>query len=196
MKLYRHDRPALARLAALQGLRDSNAAVLHPPDRTTAYADPAALGAAYAKRELVRLPRNGRSLGLAYGRTLGEGAGRVGVSAAVYRGLRPAALDLLVELGVRVRALSGGSRARTSLIVATAVTDAHYQRTLGFDDPDALTGFTFAIDRRYASATQAAAFQAMLDRLQALNLIAWSRNLDTIEVTVASDASRFLVNGP
>ncbi len=114
----------------------------------------------------------------------------------VYRGLRPAALDLLVELGVRVRALSGGSRARTSLIVATAVTDAHYQRTLGFDDPDALTGYTFSIDRRYASTAQAAAFQAMLDRLQALNLIAWSRNLDTIEITVASDASRFLVDGP
>ncbi len=196
MRLYRHDRPALARLASLQGLRDSNAAVLHPPDRTTVYADPAALGAAYARRELVRLPRNGRSLGLAYGRTLGEGASRVGVSAAVYRGLRPAALDLLVELGVRVRALSGGSRARTSLIVATAVTDAHYQRTLGFDDPDALTGYTFAIDRRYASPAQAAAFQATLDRLQALNLIAWSRNVDTIEITVASNASRFLVDGP
>ena len=121
MKLYRHDRAALVRLAQLQSLRDSNAAVLHPPDRTTAYADPAALGAAYAKRELVRLPRNGRSLGLVYGRTLGEGAGRVGVSASVYRGLRPAALDLLVELGVRVRALSGRPRARTSLIVASAV---------------------------------------------------------------------------
>jgi hypothetical protein len=35
----------------------------------------------------------------------------------------------------------------------------------------------------------------MLDRLQALNLIAWTRNLDTIEVTVASDASHVIVSG-
>ncbi len=74
MKLYRRDRPALERLARLQTERDSTAAVLHPPDRTIAYADPAALSAAYAKRELVRLPRNGTALGLVYGRTLGEGA--------------------------------------------------------------------------------------------------------------------------
>jgi hypothetical protein len=196
MKLYRHDRGALERLAALQTERDSAAAVLHPPDRTTAYADPAALGTAYGKRELVRLPRNGTALGLVYGRTLGEGARRIGVSPAVYRGLRPSALDLLVELGVRVRALSGGSRSRASLIVGSAVTDIGYQRSLGIDDPDALTGYTFSIDRRYASATQAAAFQSLLDRLQALNLIAWSRGSSTIEVTVASDASRYLVDGP
>jgi len=33
MKLYRHDRAALKRLASLQTQRDSTAAVLHPPDR-------------------------------------------------------------------------------------------------------------------------------------------------------------------
>lgn len=196
MRLYRHDRSALERLASLQTERDSAAAVLHPPDRTTAFADPAALGAAYAKRELVRLPRNGTALGLVYGRTLGAGARQIGVSSAVYRGLRPAALDLLVELGVRARALSGGGRARTALIVGSAVTDMKYQHAVGIDDPDALTGYTFSIDRRYASNAQAAAFQSLLDRLQALNLIAWSRGLSTISVTVASDASRYLVDGP
>jgi len=196
MKLYRHDRAALKRLASLQTQRDSTAAVLHPPDRTTSYADPAALGAAYAKRELVRLPRNGTALGLVYGRTLGEGARRLGVPPAVYRGLRPAALDLLVELAARVRTLSGGGRAHAPLVVARAVTDAHYQRALGIDDPDALTGYTFSIARHYASSAEAAAFQSVLDRLQALNLIAWSRGLSTIEVTVAPDASRYLVDGP
>ena len=199
MRLYRHDPSALKRLAQLQTDRDSTAAVLHPPDRTPVFADAHALGAAYGRRELVRLPRNGTALGLAYGRTLGAGARRLGVPPAVYRGLRPAALDLLVELGARVRALSGaraGSRTGPTLTVASAVTDAHYQHALGFDNPDALTGYTFSIDRRYVSTAQAAAFQAMLDRLQALNLIAWSRGLDTIEVTVASGASHFLVDGP
>ena len=196
MKLYRRDRPALERLAHLQTERDSTAAVLHPPDRTIAYADPAALSAAYAKRGLVRLPRNGTALGLVYGRTLGEGARHLGVPPGIYRGLRPSALDLLVEVGTRVRALSGGAKARTSLIVAGAVTDARYQRALGLDVPDALTGYTFLIGRRYASGAQAAAFQSLLDRLQALNLIAWTRGLSTIEVTVASDASHYLVDGP
>jgi hypothetical protein len=46
------------------------------------------------------------------------------------------------------------------------------------------------------SRAQAAAFQSMLDRLQALNLIAWVRTPRTIEITVASDASRVIVNGP
>ncbi len=196
MRLYRHDRSALERLAGLQTERDSTAAVLHPPDRTSTYADPAALGAAYDRRELVRLPRNGTALGLAYGRALGEGARGLGVPPAVYRGLRPAAVDLLVELGSRVRALSGGSRAHRTLIVARAVTDVRYQHALGIDDPDALTGYTFSIDRRYDSPAEAAAFQSVLDRLQALNLIAWSRGLSAIEVTAASDASRYLVGGP
>ena len=35
----------------------------------------------------------------------------------------------------------------------------------------------------------------MLDRLQALNLIAWQRYPDEIEVTVASDAGRAIVGG-
>jgi hypothetical protein len=36
----------------------------------------------------------------------------------------------------------------------------------------------------------------MLDRLQSLNLIAWQRYPSAIEVTVASDAARVIVNGP
>ena len=36
----------------------------------------------------------------------------------------------------------------------------------------------------------------MLDRLQSLNLIAWERFPDEIEITVASDAGRAIVNGP
>ena len=53
-------------------------------------------------------------------------------------------------------------------------------------DPMAATGYQFTLARRYVSPAQAAALQAMLDRLQALNLIGWARRGDTIAVTVAA----------
>ena len=42
---------------------------------------------------------------------------------------------------------------------------------------------------------QANALQAMLDRLQALNLIAWTKYPGDIEVTVASDAASVIAHG-
>ena len=62
-------------------------------------------------------------------------------------------------------------------------------------DPPAQTGYTFEIARRYLSRLQANAFQAVLDRLQALNLIAWTRGPATISITVASDASQLIADG-
>jgi hypothetical protein len=193
MRLYRSDRAALSRLNYLQTAEDSSAQVLHPPDRTAAFADPAALGAAYARRQVLPLPANAGQLGLAYDRGMGASAHGVGAARALYRGLRPAALDLLVELGARVRELSG---VRAPLIVGSTVMDRRYQQRLGVDDPAAAAGYSFQIERRYASRRQAAAFQAMLDRLQALNVIAWTRSLGTIRVVVASDASKVIVDGP
>ena len=49
-------------------------------------------------------------------------------------------------------------------------------RTVRPGDDIHATGFAFDIRRRYASGAQAEAFQYMLDRLQALNLIAWARD--------------------
>ena len=60
----------------------------------------------------------------------------------------------------------------------------------------ATTGYSFQIYRHYLNRAQALAFQAMLDRLQALDLIAWERTPTTIDVTVASDASQAIVDGP
>ncbi len=192
MHLWRTDRAALARLSALQVQADSGAAVLHPPDRTPTFAGPSDLYRAYAQRELVPLPSDPRRLGLAYARSIGSLAHGLGVPAALYRGLRPAALDMLVELAARVRALSGAA----PLTVASAVTDRRYEQQVGDGETIPSTGYSFQIERRYASRAQADAFQAMLDRLQALNLIAWVRNPATIEITVASDASNVLVDGP
>jgi hypothetical protein len=199
MRLYRSDRAALSRLARLETAHDSEEEVLHPPDRTTSFANPGALRAAYASRAVLPLPSDAATLGLAYGSGLGAASGSVGEPAALYRGLRPAAIDLLIELAARVKALSG---AAAPLTVAGAVQDGRYQTQTGSADPEAYdgysldtTGYAFDILRRYASRAQAGALQAMLDRLQALNLIAWVREADVIHVTVAGDASRVIAQG-
>jgi hypothetical protein len=193
MHLYRTDRAALNRLSVLHDDANTNAAVLHPPDSTPTFADPNALYAAYRTRALVQLPSNAAKLGLAYATGIGRFAHRLGASAAAYHGLRPAALDLLVELAARVRTLSGGA---SPLVVSSAVVDNQYAQKLTNPYFGAATGYSFQIARRYVNPSQAAAFQAMLDRLQALNLIAWERTPATIDITVASDASQVIVHGP
>jgi hypothetical protein len=193
MRLYRSDRSALTRLAGLQTASDSDAEVLHPPDRTQSFANPSAVASAYQAHTIVPLPSNPATLGLAYYSGMGQLARKVGAPVALYRGLRPAALALLIELAARVRALSG---VNAPLTVASTVSDARYQQQLGVIDPPATTGFSFQIARRYASEAQARAFQAMLDQLQALNLIAWAREPVTIEITVASDAAQALAGRP
>jgi hypothetical protein len=193
MRLYRTDRAALVRLSALQTATDSAAEVLHPPDRTPGFADPSALYLAFARRAVLRLPTNASELGLYYDPGMGTSAHQVGAVAALYRGLRVPALDLLVELAARVRTLSGRNG---SLVVASTVTDARYDSVLGVQDPPAEAGWSFTLLRRYSSRAQANALQAMLDRLQALDVIAWQRFPAAIEVTVASDASSVILNGP
>ncbi len=192
MGLYRTDHAALQRLAALQTATDSNAFVLHPPGSVPVFADPDALRAAYARRQVLPLTSNPATLGLAYDPAIGSLAARLGQSARLYSGLAPAALDLLIELAARVRSLSGGS---APLIVTSAVVDKRYMSLAGAP-PLSATGYSFSIARRYAGHAQAEALQAMLDRLQALNVIAWTRSASTIDVTVASDASRVIVDGP
>jgi hypothetical protein len=192
MKLYRSDPAALRRLSSLQSGAGSAGLVLHPPDRTPSLADPAAVGTAYTAHELVRLPRDQASLGLAYDPGIGSYASKLGVSPALYKGLRPVALDLLVELAARVRSLAGGAQ---PLIVSSAVEDRRYEQLLGVGDPPAADGWSFTVARHYVSGAQASAFQAMLDRLQELNLIAWQRYPKQIEITVASDAGRVIAGG-
>ena len=194
MRLYRTDRAGLARLAALQTAAGSNAQVLHPPDVDRPFGDPTALARAYAARSILPLPSNAARLGLRYDPGIGALASRLGVTPAHYRGLRPPALDLLIALAARVRSLSGSPR--STLTVTSAVSDLRYQQLLGVSDPPAAGGWSFTIARHYAGRAQAAALQAMLDRLQALDLIAWERFSSEIEVTVASDASQALVHGP
>jgi hypothetical protein len=77
------------------------------------------------------------------------------------------------------------------------VRDRAYQRLLLRTNSEAThayslhtTGYSFDIERTYRSRRQAVAFQFMLDRLTALNLIAWAPEPRAIHVTVSSEAKQ------
>jgi Transglycosylase SLT domain len=94
--------------------------------------------------------------------------------------LRPEAYALLAYIQQGVRNVSG---VKAPLKVT---------RTVRLDRGIHATGYAFDISRDYANGRQAEAFQFMLDRLQALNLIAWIRDAGTIHIT-ASRAGRSLL---
>jgi hypothetical protein len=185
MHLYRTNRAALRRLQTLETSDPAGGSVLHPPGRAPRYPSPSALQAAYTSRRLVRLPRNAGALGLAYDPSIGSQASHVSAPRSLYEGLSPDAIKLLIRMAAAVRTLSAG---QTPLHVASAVADGKYLAAQGAYDPMAQTGFGFQIARHYRSGAQAGAFQAVLDRLQSLNLIAWAPVGSVIEITAASDA--------
>jgi hypothetical protein len=83
--------------------------------------------------------------------------------------LRPEALAVLYYIAQRVHRI-----ARTSAPLRVGAT----------------AGPSFDVERRYASQAQAVAFQAMLDRLQALNVIAWERRSTVIHITASARARK------
>jgi Transglycosylase SLT domain len=196
MRLYRENPGELRRLSRLQAAKASSEEVLHPRLRTKVFEDPDELDRAYGDGELFRLADGSARVGLRPARGMGELAGRLDADRALYRGLRPEAYALAVYLAAGVREVAG---TRTPLTVTSTVRDLDYQRLLARRNPFATrayslhtTGFAFDIRRRYASRAQAAAFQFMLDRLQALNLIAWVREPGSIHITVSSEARKLV----
>jgi hypothetical protein len=102
---------------------------------------------------------------------------------------------VLVYLAAGVHEISGSGR----LTVTSTVRDRSYQEFLIRRNIQATrdyslhtTGFAFDILRRYKNKRQAEAFQFMLDRLQALNVIAWTRDARTIHITASSEGRRIL----
>jgi hypothetical protein len=87
--------------------------------------------------------------------------------------LRPDGLAMLEYLGAGARAISGVE----PLVVTVDAEGA---------------GYSFDVRRDYVSRSQARAFQFLLDRLVALNLIAWVREPAAIHVTVAAGAQEML----
>jgi soluble lytic murein transglycosylase-like protein len=190
MRLSRRDPSALARQADLQSRKASAEEVLHPADSTPTFGDPFAIQRGLGSGELVALDaRTLAGFGIRIDRGMGALAGRLHQQRSLYRALRPQALRILEVIGAGTRAI-----ARTRpLVVTSTVRDERYQRVLETETIQATrnfslhtTGWAFDISRRYRSRAQALAFQFMLDRLTALNMIAWVREPDAIHVTVAA----------
>jgi soluble lytic murein transglycosylase-like protein len=196
MRLYRDDHDELTELAELHGNKNSAEEVIHRPGDTEVFAEPEAIETAYDEGDLLKLPVDRlREAGIRIDRRMGELAERQRVDGSLYRGLRPEALALLLYIGNGVKAIAKDE----PLVLTSTVRDEGYQQLLTRRNSEAThgyslhtTGWAFDVERRYASREQALAFQFMLDRLQALNLIAWVREPAAIHVTVGPDAEALL----
>ena len=192
MALYRSDPEALARKAELHTAKNSAEEVLHPREETEVYDDPDELEDAFRDGELRPFPNAPAETGLRRARQMGELARRLEQPRGLYRGLRPEAYALALYLARLTRDAGGGS---SPLTVTSTVRDREYQGLLRRGNPEATdnyslhtTGWSFDILRRYSGDRQAQALQYALDRLEALDLIAWVREPAAIHVTVSADA--------
>jgi hypothetical protein len=187
MRLYREDRDELRRLERLHGAKATAEEVFHPRPVTEVFGDPDELADAWRDGDVVPIP-DGEQLGYVVSEQLGELAPRIDADQALYRGLRPEALEVLVLMAGWVRELNGGG----SLAVTSAVRDRTYQRALSSKNPEATgeyslhtTGWSFDVLREYESGNQAGSFQFVLDRMQALGVIDYAVEPNAIHVTVS-----------
>jgi Family of unknown function (DUF5715)/Transglycosylase SLT domain len=193
MHAFRTDPQGLRATEALQTAKNSAEEVLHPSSTLTPYANPAALQDAWDAGEIAALPVDSAASGLRIDPRMGELARKLHQPRALYRGLRPEALAMALYIGAQVRAAAHAPR--SALTVTSTVRDQAYQRLLVRSNAEATrnyslhtTGWAFDVLRRYSSRQQALAFQFVLDRLTALNLIAWVREPAAIHLTVSSEA--------
>jgi hypothetical protein len=200
MALYRTNPSELRRRAQLETAYGAGGAVLHPPGSTEAFSDPAALTRARSTGALLPVLEEPSKRHFAVDPAVAAEAHKLGRDPSLYSALRPEALAVLYYIADRVHAISG---VKNPLWVATTVRDSSYQVALvgrhlappGYSLNT--TGYSFDIERRYASLAQAEAFQALLNRLQALDVIAWERRSDVIHITVSDQARELtpLVHG-
>jgi soluble lytic murein transglycosylase-like protein len=175
MKLSRDDPEGLAAQDALQDWPSAEH-VLRPPSSTPAFADDdaitgpdlflvAATPALRPSRALAEAPERNRTL-------------------------REPAVRLLSYLATAVR-----DTAKTAPVITTALTrsvasEGEGRVGDGIETAPSThtTGFAFDLSRRYRSPAQAQALQFWLDRLTALDLIAWVREPSVIHITVGPRA--------
>jgi hypothetical protein len=192
MRLWREDRDELRRLNELQTAKGSSEEVLRPRDENPPYEDAGDLRSAYEDGELARLPNNPRGLGFRLDPRMGELAPRLEQSPSLYRGLRPDALATLLFIAKEVRRAVPGR----TLEVTSTVRDVPYQERLLGENPEATAGFSlhttgYALDIRRRRATENA-LVAVLDRLQALGVIAWVYEPQAIHLTVGPEGERYM----
>lgn len=172
MKLQRGDPKQLARQDALQDWPSAEH-VLRPPSATPAFDSADALKTS----ELAVVDGAGLRVSKALAaRPVGE------------RSLRPPALVLLRRLALGVEAI-----AKTAPIVVTKAStttggEAFVGEGVEAEPSTHATGYAFDISRNYRSPAQAQALQFWLDRMTALDLIAWVREPDVIHITVGPRA--------
>jgi hypothetical protein len=182
LRLYRHDRAELRYEQRLQFKKNSAEEVLHPRTVTAQFRTPAAIARALRSGYLVRIPRMHLRVSVgAMARALGRRPG-------MYAALRPQALDVL-------RYIVREMQAYKPLKLTSAVRDDRYQRLLTRVNPAAThayslhtTGYAFDIRRSFVSGAEKRSFFRLLDRLQAVNAIAYIPELAALHVAVASDA--------
>ncbi len=173
MKLYRDG--GRGALEAQDTLQDWPSAehVLRPPGKTPVFNDSDAL----KMSDLAVVDGAGLRVSRALAaRPVGE------------RSLRDPALLLLRRLALGVQAI-----AKTSpLVVTKASTTTQGQGFVGegveAEPSTHATGYAFDLSRSYRSPAQAQALQFWLDRLTALDLIAWVREGNAIHITVGPRA--------
>jgi hypothetical protein len=196
MAEYRADPGELRATADAQTAKNSAEEVLHPSGTTPSFATPNDIADAYQSGDLEALPVDTAVTALRIDPRMGALAPKLEPKQpkALYRGLRPEALAMALYIGALVRQDSGDPG--SSLTMTSSVRDDEYQKLLIAVNFQATrnfslhtTGWAFDILRRYRSPQQARAFQAVLDRLQSLNLIAWVREPEAIHITVAADAA-------
>ncbi len=196
MRRWREDPAALDRLDVRQTAKASAEEVLHPRATSEVFDGPGDVQDAEDDGALVAVPAGQlAAAGIAIDPGMGELAERLDRKRSLYRALRPEALAMLEYLGRGTKAISGTG----PLVVTSTVRDTRYQRILASENIEAThayslhtTGFTFDIERDYASGSQARAFQFLLDRLTTLDLIAWVREPAAIHITVSARAKQAL----
>lgn len=197
MRLYRNDRAALVYEDRLQARKNSAEEVMHPASVTPRFHRPRDVARAWKLRQLRAIPRDRRTTQIAVSGMYAQMAPRIGRSRRLYLGLRPQARDVLLFIGRRVHGLSASPR---PLVLTSGVRDDVYQRALMRVNSMAArtysmhtTGYAFDIARSYASPRQADAFQFVLERLEALRVIAYIREPGAIHIAVASKVSPALL---
>jgi hypothetical protein len=190
LRLWRADPGAVHTLDTLQREKPSAEDVLRPPSSTPSYGDAGAVSSGMSHGDLQAIPNEPRRLHLRIAPSLAA-------EGPAYRALRPEALATLLYLAQGVHRESG---TLAPLTLLSAVRDAKLEAASATGDPTFdgrsahTTGYAFDIARRYASGRQAEAFQYELDRLQALDLIAWVREPTWIHVVVGARASALVAH--
>lgn len=191
LRLARDDPDELKRQIELQTAKASAEEVLRPESRYPPYEDDKDLRRAYERDELVPLPDAPKRLAFRPGRKMGSLARRLDQPKILYRGLRPEALATLLYIAKEYRRIAG----QGTLRVTSTVRDLPYQDLLVETNVQATSEFSlhttgFAID--IAKPRAESVLRYLLERLQALDVIAWVEEPGAFHVTVGRDGDAFM----